>query len=222
MERHLDQDLDRIRQLLLRMGAIVEDMIGDSLQALFERDSNRAQGVIERDRQVDELEKQLDQACGAILATHQPAAVDLRFLVAVMRINVDLERMGDAAVSISRSVLDLNQEAQLKPYIDLPRLDELVRKMVRDALTSFVERSVELAVAVCRADSRVDDLYRQLFRELLSYMIEDPKTTTRGLHLLLVARSLERIADHATNIAEDVVFYVEGRDIRHLDDDEPL
>lgn len=215
MERHRDQDLAVIRQTLLRMGGMVEQMIGDSMQALVDRDPARSAAVIAMDRDVDSTEKELDELCQRFLALQQPTAVDLRFLVATMKMATDLERIGDSAVNISQAAHVLNQEPPLKPYIDLPRLAGIAQEMVRQALDSFVHRDVDQAVRVCERDDEVDGLYKQLFRELLTYMIEDPKTTTRALHLLLVARNLERIADHATNIAEDVVYYVEGRDIRH-------
>jgi phosphate transport system protein len=215
MQRHLDQDLGRVRQMLLRMGGLVEGMIGGAMQALIERDEVHAQAVIDTDREVDQMEKQIDEECHTLLATRQPTASDMRFLVAVMKMETDLERMGDSAVNIAQAVEILNQEPQLKPYIDLPRMTQIAREMVRDALDSFVSRNTEAALLVCKRDDEVDGLYKQLFRELLSFMMEDPKTVTRALHLLLVARNLERIADHATNIAEDVIYYVEGRDIRH-------
>jgi phosphate transport system protein len=215
MERHLDQDLGRVRQSLLRMGGLVEGMIAGAMQALVERDETHARAVIDTDREVDSMEKQIDEECHTLLATRQPTASDMRFLVAVMKMETDLERMGDSAVNIAQAVEVLNQEPQLKPYIDLPRMTLIAREMVRDALDSFVNRDSARALAVCKRDDEVDGLYKQLFRELLSFMMEDPSTVTRALHLLLVARNLERIADHATNIAEDVIFYVEGRDIRH-------
>jgi phosphate transport system protein len=133
-----------------------------------------------------------------------------------MKIATDLERMGDSAVNVAQAVARLNEEPPLKPYIDLPRLALITQEMVRDALDSFVRRDARAAIEVCKRDDDVDGLYKQLFRELVTYMVEDPRNITRALHLLLVARNYERIADHATNIAEDVVFYVEGRDIRHM------
>ncbi len=223
MERHKDQDLDRIRQNLLRMGGLVERMISEAMTALVERDSARADAVIRTDDEVDQLQKDVDSQCNRVLALQQPTAVDLRFLVSTMKIATDLERMGDSAVNIAQAVEILNQEPPLKPYIDLPRLAELTQGMVRDSLDSFVRRDARAALEVCRRDDQVDALYKQMFRELLTYMIEDPRTTTRALHLLLIARNYERIADHATNVGEDVIFYVEGRDIRHsLPDDEPV
>ena len=137
-----------------------------------------------------------------------------------MKIATDLERMGDSAVNIAQAVEVLNQEPPLKPYIDLPRLAEITQSMVRDSLDSFVRKDARAALEVCKRDDQVDALYKQLFRELLTYMMEDPRNTARALHLLLIARNYERIADHATNIGEDVIFYVEGRDIRHMSPDE--
>jgi phosphate transport system protein len=215
MERRLDQDLDRVRQTLLKMGGVVEGMIAKATQALLERDTPLCAEVIETDNEVDHLEIEIDEICHLILGTKQPTAGDLRFLVAVMKINSDLERMGDSAVNIAQGVEQLNEQPPLKPYIDLPHLSQLVQAMVRKSLDAFVNRDVDLATEVCRSDDAVDGLYKQIFRELLTYMIEDPKTVSRALHLLLISRNMERIADHATNIAEDVIYYVEGRDIRH-------
>lgn len=215
MERRLDHDLDRVRQTLLRMGGMVEGMVAKATQSLLDRNNQLSDDVIEGDTEVDHLEIEIDEACHLILGTKQPTAVDLRFLVAVMKINSDLERIGDSAVNIAQSVLQLNEQPPLKPYIDLPHLSELVQAMVRKSLDAFVRRDAELAQEVCKSDDDVDGLYKQIFRELLTYMIEDPKTVSRALHLLLISRNMERIADHATNIAEDVIYYVEGRDIRH-------
>jgi phosphate transport system protein len=215
MERRLDQDLDRVRQMLLKMGGMVEGMVAKATQSLLDRNNQLSTDVIEGDTEVDRLEIEIDELCHLILGTKQPTAVDLRFLVAVMKINSDLERIGDSAVNIAQSVLQLNEVPPLKPYIDLPRLSTLVQDMVRRSLDAFVRRDARLATEVCGSDDAVDGLYKQLFRELLTYMIEDPKTVSRALHLLLISRNLERIADHATNIAEDVIYYVEGRDIRH-------
>jgi phosphate transport system protein len=214
-ERRLDQDLDRIRQSLLKMGGMVEGMVSKATQSLLERKIELSQEVIEGDRAVDQLEIEIDEVCHSVLAMKQPTAGDLRFLVAVMKINSDLERIGDSAVNIAQSVEQLSDQPPLKPYIDLPRMSQLVQTMVRQSLDAFVRRDAPLAIEVCKADDAVDGLYKQIFRELLTYMIEDPKTVSRALHLLLISRNLERIADHATNIAEDVIYYVEGRDIRH-------
>jgi len=215
MERHRDQDLDQIRKLLLRMGGLVERQIREAMQALVERDNERARTLVRLDDEVDELQKEIDGHCNRMLALQQPMATDLRFIVATMKIATDLERMGDSAVNVAQAVEILNEEAPLKPYIDLPRLALITQEMVRDSLDSFVRRDARAAVDVCKRDDEVDGLYKQLFRELVTFMIEDPRNITRALHLLLIARNYERIADHATNIGEDVVFFVEGRDIRH-------
>ena len=215
MERRLDHDLDRIRQSLLRMAGTVESMVARATQALLERSAALCAEVIANDNDVDHLEIEIDESCYTILGRMQPTAVDLRFLVAVMKINNDLERIGDSAVNIAQSVEQLIDQPPLKPYIDLPHLSELVQNMVRHSLDAFVQRDAELAEEVCKGDDTVDGLYKQIFRELLTYMIEDPRTVSRALHLLLISRNLERIADHATNIAEDVIYYVEGRDVRH-------
>jgi phosphate transport system protein len=214
-ERQLDQHLTTIRQSLLKMGGVVEHMIDHAMRALVDRDDALAELVLAQDQDVDRLEMEIDDRCHTVMARNQPTAVDLRFLVAVMKINNDLERMGDSAVNIVQSVLKLNQEPILKPYIDLPRMSEQVQRMVRHSLDAFVRKDARMARQVLRDDDEIDGLYRQLFRELLTFMIEDPQTVSRSLHLLLVARNLERVADHATNIAEDVIYYVEGRDVRH-------
>lgn len=216
MERHIDHDIDTVRQLVLRMGGLVEQMLTDAMKSLVDRDSERGEIVLQTDKEVDLLEKEIDEQCLSILARYQPAATDLRFIAAVMKLVNDLERMGDSAVNIAEAAAVINHEPPLKPYIDLPRLALLVQRMVRESLDSFVQRNARLALEICKRDDEIDSLYKQLFRELLCFMMEDPKTVTRALHLLLVARNLERIADHATNISEDVIYYVEGRDIRHM------
>jgi len=215
MERHFDQELDRVRQKLLEMGGRVEGMIGKALDALTERRPELGKEVMEEDSIVDRMELEIDEACYTIMVRFQPAARDLRLLIAVMKIVTDLERMGDSTVNICQSVEKLNEEPPLKPYIDLPRMAKLVAEMTRESLDAFVKKDSAQATRVTESDDEVDALYRQLFRELLTFMLEDPKTTARALHLLLIARNLERIADHATNIAEDVIYYVEGRDVRH-------
>lgn len=215
MERHRDQDLHTIRQKLLEMGGIVEEMIGSSMLSLTERDSELARETVARDREVDHFEKTIDELCLGVFATQQPMAVDLRFLIAVMKIVNDLERMGDSAKNIAQGAILLNREPPLKPYIDLPHMARLARQMVHDSLDAFVQRDSALAREVWNRDDEIDQLYEQLFRELLTYMIEDPGKSSRALHLLLIAQNLERIADHATNVCEDVIYLVDGEDIRH-------
>lgn len=216
MERSLHQKLDAIREDLIDMGGRVEEMIETATRALVERDDALVERVIESDEEIDALEVEIDDDCHSVLALAQPTAVDMRFVVAVMKITGDLERMGDSAVNIVESVHALNREAPVSQAEDIPRLSERAKTMVRESLDAFVQRDARLAKRVCEADDAVDDLYDELFGEFTSAMREETgATVTRALHLLLVARNLERIADHATNIAEDVIFYVEGRDIRH-------
>lgn len=215
MERPLDHDLDRLRHDLLRMGQSVDEMVRDAMRALVETDSALAERVIRADVSIDLQEKNLDEASHAVLLRHQPTAGDLRCLIAVMRSTTDLERVGDAAVNIAQAVVQLNEEAPLERYLDLPKMSDLARGQVRTSLDAFRNRDVEAALEVCRRDDDVDRLYEQLFRILVTYMIESPTNVRRSLHLLLIARNLERIADHATNLAENVVYYVEGLDIRH-------
>lgn len=215
MERHFDQDLEQIREDLLRMGVEVEQMVAAASRALFERDSETAKTIAKRDKGVDEMEKNLDESCFRLLVRYQPAATDLRFLMAVIQIVTDLERVGDSSKNIAESALVLNEDPPLKPYVDLPRMCAIAREMLRDALDSFLERDEQKALAVCRRDNEIDNLYEQIFRELLTFMVEDPKRVSRALNLLLVAQNVERIADHATNVAEHVVYYLAARDIRH-------
>jgi phosphate transport system protein len=213
--RHLHAQLGSIRDQLMQMGGQVEAMIASATRALVDRDEALVSEVIDLDSRVDRMEVEIDEACHSVLARNQPTAVDMRFLVAVMKITADLERMGDSAVNIVQAARQLNREPPLERTLDLWRQSELVQAMVRESLDAFVRRDVELAARVCKADDDVDDVYRQTFRELMEMMTGDSRTVTRAVHLLLVARNLERIADHATNISEDVIYYVDGRDIRH-------
>jgi phosphate transport system protein len=213
--RHFHEELDALKQTLLAMGALVEDQIRRAMQALIERDDRLAREVIERDREVNAYDVQIDETCVELLALHQPAAGDLRFLTTAMKIVTDLERIGDQAVNIAQRALELGLEPQLKPYIDLPRMAARAQGMVKESLDAFVARDAALARAVCARDSEVDALKEQVFRELLTYMMADPTTIPRAIRLILISRFLERVADHATNIAEMVVYLVEGRMIRH-------
>lgn len=215
MERHFDQELEQTRTLLFDMAGRAETMIAVAVRSLLERDSELASRVAGLDEEVDRLELEIDENCVRLLVLQEPKARDLRFLVCVMRIVNDLERIGDCAKNMAKSVLVLNQDPPLKPYIDLPRMADLAEGMVRDALDALVRRDAALARQVILRDDEVDALYRQIFRELVTFMMEDPRTVTRALELLLFARNLERVADHATNIAEGVVFYLEAKDIRH-------
>ncbi len=212
---HLHAHLDNIRLRLIEMGAQVETMIASATRALVERDEDLVTQVIERDSDVDRMEVEIDDDCHQVLARNQPTAIDMRFLVAVMKITADLERMADSAVNIAQAARQLNREPPLQTYVDLQRMSQRVQAMVRESLDAFVSRDSVLAASVCKEDDEVDQLYRHTFAALVEVMRSDNTSVPRALHLLLVARNFERIADHATNIAEDVIYYVEGRDIRH-------
>jgi phosphate transport system protein len=212
---HVEEELDRIRTELVGMAGRVEEMIADAIRALADRDSALAEQVIRSDPPIDALEKEIDEDCVMLLALQEPKAVDFRCVIAIQKIVSDLERMGDSAVNIAQGVLRLNQDLPLEPRFDLPELAAIARGMVREALDSFVRRDAALARRVVDRDDEADDLYHRLFGELLAAMKESPLKVDRALHLLLAARNLERIADHATNIAEDVIYYLEAEDIRH-------
>jgi len=214
-ETHFQRELEKLKENLLRMAGLVEKVISDSVQSLMKRDSDLAKKTIASDDAINDLELVIEEMCLRLLALRQPMAIDLRFITAAMKIVTDLERMGDQAVNIAERTISLNQEPQLKPYIDLPRMAEIVQSMVKDVLDAFVKQDSPLARSVCVRDDLVDGLNDQVFRELLTYMISDPKTITRAVHLMIVSRCLERIADHATNIAEDVIFMVDARVIKH-------
>jgi len=215
MQRHFHEELDALKQTLLAMGGLVEDQIRRVMTALLERDSDLAQEVIDRDRQVNAYDVEVDEKCVELLALHQPAAGDLRFITTAMKIVTDLERIGDQAVNIGQRTLELNAEPQLKPYIDLPRMAERAQRMVKEGLDAFVARDTELARRVCAADEEVDALKEQIFRELLTFMMGDARTIPRAIRLILISRFLERVADHATNIAEMVIYMVDSKMVRH-------
>ena len=215
MQRHFHEELEALKQTLLAMGGLVEDQIRRVMTALLERDSDLAQEVIDRDRQVNAYDVEVDEKCVELLALYQPAAGDLRFITTAMKIVTDLERMGDQAVNIAQRVLELNREPQLKPYIDLPRMAEKAQLMVKQSLDAFVARDTALARRVCAADEEVDALKEQIFRELLTFMMSDARTIPRAIRLILISRFLERVADHATNIAEMVIYMVDSKMVRH-------
>jgi phosphate transport system protein len=215
MQRHFHEELDALKQTLLAMGGLVEDQIRRVMTALLERNGELAQEVIDRDRQVNAYDVEVDEQCVNLLALHQPAAGDLRSITTAMKIVTDLERIGDQAVNIAQRVLELNRDPQLKPYIDLPRMAEKAQRMVKESLDAFVARDTDLARQVCGKDAEVDALKEQIFRELLTFMMEDPRTIPRAIRVILISRFLERVADHATNIAEMVVYLVEGKMVRH-------
>jgi phosphate transport system protein len=215
MQRHFHEELDALKQTLLAMGGLVEDQIRRVMIALLERDGDLAQEVIDRDRQVNAYDVEIDEKCVELLALYQPAAGDLRFITTAMKIVTDLERIGDQAVNIAQRALELNREPQLKPYIDLPRMAEKAQRMVKESLDAYVGRDTELARRVCAEDAEVDALKEQIFRELLTFMMADARTIPRAIRLILISRFLERVADHATNIAEMVIYMVDSKMVRH-------
>src|SRR5574342_1158351 len=216
MQRHVDQELAELKTQILRMGGLVEGQIEGAIRSLVERDVDLASQVIERDTLVNSLDVEIDEKCIRLLALQAPAAGDLRFVTTAMKISTELERMSDLAENICERVIELNEEPQLKPYIDIPRMANWTMQMVRESLDAFVRSDAVLARKVCADDDFVDNLTHQLFRELLSFMIENPGTITRAIRLTFIGKSLERIADHATNISELVIYMAEGKIIRHL------
>jgi len=219
IKKHTDKGydvlLDDLRGKLLTLGGKVETEIATSMKALAERDSKLAEVVSAADREVNRLEVEIDEACRRLLALRQPAASDLRFITTALKIVVDLERIGDLAVNIADRVLDLNQSPPLRPLHDLTRLAELCQTQLRAALDSFVDSDVAKAEAVIKDDDLLDALYHNLFNELLGLMMEDSKNIRRANSLMFVAKHLERLGDHATNVAEMVIFMVRGTDVRH-------
>jgi len=211
-----DEELMHLKEMVLKMGAMVESSIKDSVRSLVERDDNLARAVIERDHQINALDVQIDEECIRLIALMQPKAGDLRFLTTAMKITTDLERMGDNSVNIAERALELNKEPILKPYIDIPRMSQIAQGMTRDTLDAFVRRDKRLAMDVIMRDDEVDDLKYGILEELISYMITDPNTIYRAMKISFVAQYLERIADHATNIAEMVIYLVAGKIIRHM------
>ncbi len=216
MERHFDEEMTALKEKILRMGAMVEEQIQNAIKALVDRNSDLAHQVIANDHRVNALDVEIDEECHRLIALHQPMARDLRFLTTAMKITTELERMSDMAENICERALELNQEPQLKPYIDLPRMAHWAQRMVKESLDAFVNHDSALARKVCADDDAIDNLTKQIFRELLSYMLEDPQTVTRAIRVSFVSKYIERVADHATNVAEMVVYMVEGKIIRHM------
>jgi phosphate transport system protein len=218
METSFQKELQQLKEDLLRMAALVEEAINTAVQSLVKRDSELADKTFQGEDQINRMEIDIDEKCLKLLALRQPVAADLRFITSAMKIITDLERMGDQAVNIAERAVALNREPQLKPYMDIPRIAEITQSMVKDVLDAFVTRDSKLARSVCARDDQVDALNDQLHRELLTYMLSDPKTIGRSVHLMIVSRCLERIADNATNIAEDVIFMVDALVIKHRAD----
>jgi phosphate transport system protein len=213
--KQFDAELNGIREKLLEMGGKVEVMIANSMKSLVERDSELAEATIAFDHEINHLEMEIDERCLEVLARRQPAARDLRFITLALKIVTDLERIGDQCANIAKRARELNTEPPLKPYIDLPRMAQAASVMVKEALDAFVRGDDALAIKVCEDDQVVDDLNEQIQRELLTFMLGDPTTISRAIKVNYISKCLERIADHATNVAEMVIFMVKGKDIRH-------
>jgi len=215
-DREYEHELRQLREQLLVMGSHVETIIGDSIQALVERDSKLAERTIAADKVVDRMEVELDGLCLQTLARRQPVASDLRFITLVLKVVTDLERIADLGVNICERVLELNAEPQLKPYVDIPHMGREAQSMLREVLDAFVAKDAERARKIIVRDEVVDALYAQVFRELLTFMMENGHNVYRATRLQSIAKYLERMADHTINLAEMVIFMVEGQDVRHL------
>ena len=213
--RHFTGELEALKGRLLAMGGLAEERLRLALQGLVDRNHELLADVIAGDARIDELQMEIDERCFTLLALYQPVAVDLRAIVSTLKINADLERVGDFAVNIGEAARRYILHPPVKPLIDLPRMGQLALKMLRESLDSFVSKDVSLAQAVLTQDDWLDGLKDQIVRELLTYMLGDPRTIEPAVDLILISRHLERVGDHATNIAEDVIFIVDARDVRH-------
>lgn len=214
---HYEKELQEIKNLLIYQGALTEKAIQQAMSSLSERNSDIARKVIRDDDEIDKMDTELEERCIKILALRQPTAIDLRFITTAIKITGHLERIGDMAVNIAERVLQLNEETQLKPYIDLPRMTDLVGGMIKDSLDSFILSDLVIAENVRRTEQAVDDLNEQIFRELLTYMMEDSKSIHRSLMIMQISKNMERIADHAKGIADMVTYMVTGENVRHQD-----
>jgi phosphate transport system protein len=212
-----DEELMRLKEKVLKIGAMVEEAISNSVRSLVERDNELARSVIAKDHQVNALDVEIDEESIRLIALRQPMATDLRFITTAMKITTDLERMADLAVNIAERALELNEEPLLKPYIDIPRMAAIASGMTRNALDAFVNRDERVAMDVIIRDDEVDDLKHEVLQELAFFMTQDPSTVSRAMKISFVAQYLERFADHATNIAEMVIYLVKGKIIRHME-----
>ena len=213
--RHFQEELEQLKARLLEMGGLAEEQVRVAVQGLVQRDRGLIARVLTNDQPLNALHIEIDKRCFTLLALHQPMAVDLRAIVSAVKINTDLERVGDLAINIAEAALRYANHAPVKRLIDIPTMASIAQTMLRDALDAFVRRDIALAQQVLNADDDLDGLKTQIFRELLTYMLQDPATIEPALDLILISRHLERIGDHATNIAEDVIFMVSARDVRH-------
>jgi phosphate transport system protein len=215
VQRHFQDELEQLKTKLLEMGGIAEEQVRTAVKGLVDRDHSLIDQVLLGDDPLNSLHIEIDGRCFTLLALYQPMAADLRTIVAAVKINTDLERVGDLAVNIAEAARRYVAHAPVKKLIDIPRMATIAQAMLRDALDAFVRRDTELAQQVLNEDDRLDSLKTQIFRELLTYMLQDPSTIEPALDLILISRHLERIGDHATNVAEDVIFIVSARDVRH-------
>jgi phosphate transport system protein len=215
MVRHFEEELDQLRNHLLEMSGLVEDSVYRSVQSLMERDEEAAQQVLQNEAKINRMEIQIDELATSLLARVQPMATDLRFITAAIKINNDLERMGDIAVNIVRRTLALLRDPMPKELVDIPHMATLVQSMIRQSLDAFVRKDAELARSILTSDDAIDQLRDTAYEELIALMEQDPTTVRQSINLMFIARALERLADHATNIAEDVLFLVEGVEVRH-------
>jgi phosphate transport system protein len=213
--RHFQSELEQLKTRILEMGGLAEEEVRIAIKGLVERDVTLIDQVLAGDEPVNALHIEIDSRCFTLLALYQPMAVDLRAIVAAVKINTDLERVGDLAINIGEAALRYTVHPPVKRLIDIPKMAMIAQSMLRDALDAFVRRDTELAQGVLNEDDELDALKTQIFRELLTYMLQDPTTIEPALDLILISRHLERIGDHATNVAEDVIFMVSARDVRH-------
>ncbi len=213
--RHFEQQLQDLLKRIVLMGSMAETMIQGAVRSLIERNESLSREVFEKERQVDRLQLEIDEAAVELVALNQPMAADVRFLFAASRITSEIERIGDQAINVCQNARYVLQFPPLRPMVDISIMSDIVQRMVRDVLTAMVQRDVALAEKVIESEDQVDAFKDQIFRTLLTYMMADPGTIQRALSLILLSRNLERIGDHATNIAEEVIYLVQGRDIRH-------
>lgn len=215
MKRRFDEELKKLKKKLLNMSSLVEENISLSIKALVDRNTNLIEGIFKSEEKINMLEIEIDELSLKLLALYQPAATDLRFITSVMKINGDLERIADLAVNIAQRAQDSIKHPSLKLSTDIPQMAELAQKMVKDSIDALVNKDPELARDICKRDDVVDDLNNQIFRKFLTYMMENAEDIEQSLDLILVSRHLERIADHATNVAEDVIYFLKGKTIKH-------
>ena len=215
MERHFDQETTKLNEKLIRMASIVEEMIRITVKSLIDRNSSVLETINPKEKEINKLQIEIDEDVVTLIARMQPVATDLRFLIAASKINSDLERIADQVINIGQNTVILLNYPQLKPLVDIPIMADIVQQMVRESLDAYIHKDVAKAQKVLNSDDKVDALKDQIFRELLTYMISDPKAIQPALCLILIARNLERIGDHSTNIAEEVIYIVQGRDVRH-------